>query len=51
MLDRGADFNAKGGRYGSALQAAIAEDEIEIVELLLLNGAVGPRWEELLGRV
>jgi ankyrin repeat protein len=39
LLDRGADVNAQGGRYGSALQAASSEGHDKIVQLLLDKGA------------
>ena len=40
ILDKGADVNAQGGIYGSALQATTASlDNREIVELLLEKGA------------
>jgi len=35
LLDRGADVNAQGGYYGSALQAASAEGHDKIVQMLL----------------
>jgi hypothetical protein len=31
LLDQGADVNAQGGHYGSALQAASAEGHKEVV--------------------
>jgi ankyrin repeat protein len=39
LLDRGADVNAQGGRYGNALQAAASEGRQETVKLLLDYGA------------
>ncbi|KAJ7229573.1 ankyrin repeat-containing domain protein [Mycena haematopus] len=39
LLDKGADINATGGIYGSALQAAAAGGHIEIVSILLDKGA------------
>ncbi|KAK4117923.1 hypothetical protein N657DRAFT_584570, partial [Parathielavia appendiculata] len=39
LLDNGADVNAQGGQYGTALQAAASKGEMEIVRLLLDNGA------------
>ena len=39
LLDKGADVNAQGGRYGNALQAAVWEGNIEVVMLLLDKGA------------
>ena len=39
LLDKGADVNAQGGHYGSALQAASAEGHKDIVTLLLDKGA------------
>ncbi|KAH6986852.1 hypothetical protein EDB80DRAFT_176155 [Ilyonectria destructans] len=39
LLEKGVDVNAKGGRYGSALQAASAKGYDKIVQLLLEKGA------------
>jgi ankyrin repeat protein len=39
LLDKDADVNAKGGRYGSALQAASEGGYIEVVRLLQAAGA------------
>ncbi|CAG8262934.1 unnamed protein product [Penicillium salamii] len=39
LLDKGADVNADGGKYGNALQAASAEGHRAIVTLLLDKGA------------
>ncbi|KAJ7487896.1 ankyrin repeat-containing domain protein [Mycena latifolia] len=39
LLNHGADVNATGGEYGSALQAASELGHIEIVHFLLDNGA------------
>ena len=39
LLDKGADVNAQGGEYGSALQAAAATGNSEVIELLLDKGA------------
>ena len=45
LLDEGADINAQGGRYGNALQAAMAatyalrDYYVEVVQLLLDKGA------------
>ncbi|KAJ7445595.1 ankyrin repeat-containing domain protein [Mycena latifolia] len=39
LLENGADVNAMGGKYGSALQAASFEGYMEVVCLLLKNGA------------
>ena len=39
LLDKGAEVNAQGGKYGNALQAAVAGNHTAIVELLLNNGA------------
>jgi ankyrin repeat protein len=39
LLDRDADVNAQGGRYGSALQAASEEGHDKIVQMLLDAGA------------
>ena len=35
LINRGADLNAMGGKYGTALQAASHEDHLEICQLLL----------------
>ena len=39
LLDRGADVNATGGKYGTALVAAASNGKLEIVTLLLDRGA------------
>jgi ankyrin repeat protein len=39
LLERKADVNAQGGRYGNALQAASAKGHKQIVKMLLDNGA------------
>jgi hypothetical protein len=39
LLDRGADVNAQGGRYGNALQAASSDGHEKVVQLLLDGGA------------
>ncbi|KAH8821892.1 hypothetical protein F5884DRAFT_746178 [Xylogone sp. PMI_703] len=39
LLDRGADVNAKGGRYGNALQAAAVNGNSKAIELLIAKGA------------
>ncbi|KAK1623175.1 hypothetical protein BDP81DRAFT_293432, partial [Colletotrichum phormii] len=39
LIDKGADVNAQGGRYGNALQAASEGGHREIVQLLLEKGA------------
>ena len=39
LLENGAEVNAKGGEYGSALQAASFRGDKAIVKLLLENGA------------
>ena len=40
LLDHGADVNVQGGRYGNALQAAIAgHAACEAIQLLLGHGA------------
>ncbi|KEY72974.1 hypothetical protein S7711_04648 [Stachybotrys chartarum IBT 7711] len=39
LITKGSDANAKGGKYGNALQAASFEGHIEIVRLLLDKGA------------
>ncbi|PQE10620.1 NB-ARC and Ankyrin domain protein [Rutstroemia sp. NJR-2017a WRK4] len=39
LIDLGANVNARGGKYGSALQAASARGYFSIVELLLDRGA------------
>ena len=35
LLDRGADVNAQGGRYGNALQAASRGGQDHVVQMLL----------------
>ena len=39
LLDRGADINAHGGKYGNELQEAVALGNEAIVRLLLDRGA------------
>jgi ankyrin repeat protein len=39
LISKGADFNARGGLYGNALQAASREGHEKVVQLLLDNGA------------
>ena len=39
LLERGADENAQGGKYGNALQAASFQGQEMIVQLLLVSGA------------
>ncbi|KAF7976885.1 hypothetical protein HWV62_5427 [Athelia sp. TMB] len=39
LIAQGADLNALGGKWGTALHAALQEDHFEIVKLLLENGA------------
>ncbi|KAF5127225.1 putative ankyrin repeat protein L63 [Metarhizium anisopliae] len=39
LIGKGADINAKGGKYGNALQAALETGHLEIVKLLLDEGA------------
>ncbi|KAF7965800.1 hypothetical protein HWV62_41763 [Athelia sp. TMB] len=39
LLEKGADVNATGGEYGTALQAATCQGLLEVVKLLLENGA------------
>ncbi|KAL6919050.1 hypothetical protein FSST1_003076 [Fusarium sambucinum] len=39
LIDKGADINAAGGRYGNALKAATTKGYYEVVELLLEKGA------------
>jgi ankyrin repeat protein len=39
LLDKGADVNAKGGRYGIALEAASAGGHEMVVQILLEKGA------------
>lgn len=46
LLDSGADVNVQGGRYGTALQAASAGGDIDIVRLLLDSGADVNAWGE-----
>jgi hypothetical protein len=44
MLEKGADVNAQGGAFGTALQAAIAQDEKDIVGILLEKGTIFNIW-------
>ena len=39
LVDAGADVNARGGRYGTALQAAAADANLEAVQWLVARGA------------
>ncbi|RMJ21138.1 ankyrin repeat protein, partial [Aspergillus sp. HF37] len=39
LVDRGDDVNARGGQFGSALQAAAFRNHCDIIRLLLQNGA------------
>ena len=39
LLQKGMDVNARGGRYGNALQAATAKSHQKVVQLLLRKGA------------
>ncbi|KAJ7874014.1 ankyrin repeat domain-containing protein [Mycena olivaceomarginata] len=39
LLKKGANLNAPGGEYGTALQAASQQGKLEIVQLLLRKGA------------
>ena len=39
LLDKGAEVNARGGKYGNALQAASYGCSVEAIQLLLDNGA------------
>ena len=39
LLAKGANVNAQGGKYGSALQAALYRGHEMIVEILLARGA------------
>lgn len=39
LLDHGADVNARGGKYETALQAAASNGSLETVKLLIRNGA------------
>jgi ankyrin repeat protein len=43
LLDKGAEVNAQGGKYGNALQAASFGDYEEVVEMLLSGGAHQPK--------
>jgi hypothetical protein len=51
----GADVNARCGLFGNALQAAVASDNEEVVQLLQNNGAQldprGPNWKALLASI
>src|SRR4029434_11278628 len=39
LLEKGADVNAQGGRYGNALHAASSRGHEEVVRMLLEKGA------------
>ena len=39
LLDKGANVDIQGGKYGNALQAAASEGFVEVVRLLLDKGA------------
>jgi ankyrin repeat protein len=39
LLDKGAEVNAQGGRYGNALQAASDGGHEEVVKMLVAWGA------------
>ena len=39
LIDKGADVNTQGGKYGNALQAAVCRAKTEIIQLLLDKGA------------
>jgi hypothetical protein len=39
LLDKGAEVNAQGGRYGNALQAGSVEGHKQVVKMLLDKGA------------
>jgi ankyrin repeat protein len=39
LLKNGADVNARGGRFGCALHAALAKRKEKIARLLIENGA------------
>ncbi|KAJ7629783.1 hypothetical protein DFH06DRAFT_1005767, partial [Mycena polygramma] len=39
LIDNGAELNAEGTKYGSALQAAIGRDHEEVAALLIEKGA------------
>ena len=41
LLRRGADVNARGGPFGTAMQAAARKKQHRIVEMLIKNGYVG----------
>ena len=53
LLDRGADINAVGNRYGTALGCAVLKENVELVSLLLDRGAdinaVGGEYGTALG--
>ncbi|KAJ4349264.1 hypothetical protein N0V85_009709, partial [Neurospora sp. IMI 360204] len=49
LLDKGADVNAQGGEYGTALHAASKQGHKEVVEMLLDKSAdnAGARLDAL----
>jgi predicted SprT family Zn-dependent metalloprotease len=55
LLEKGADVNLKGGYFGNVLQAAVAEDELNVARFLFSRGGkIGPQgqeWKELLSRI
>ncbi|KAH8761604.1 hypothetical protein F5883DRAFT_716745 [Diaporthe sp. PMI_573] len=41
LLDEGDDVNAQGGRHGNALQAALFDEDVQVMKLLLGKEADG----------
>jgi ankyrin repeat protein len=39
LIEKGADVNAQGGRYGNALQAALGNSHEQVARLLIEMGA------------
>lgn len=50
LVKAGADVNAKGGTYGSALHAAVYTHNARAIELLLEHGAKSSCLNEILGK-
>jgi ankyrin repeat protein len=51
LVEHGVNVNAQGGNYGSALQAASFNGHIDIVQLLIEQGADGGARDQEMCRV